>query len=185
MKVLEFVKKYSILFHLLGMIVVAFLLLLLLFNWLDIYSRHGEAQPVPDVRGLTIEEATQTLQDNGMECSVVDSLFVPDAKPNTVLEQTPGAKTLVKGGRRIYVTVNAKSAQMVTFPDVVDMSLRQAIVQIEAAGFVVKRIKHEPSNYKDLVLYVDYKGEEVKTAQKLPYRSEVVLHVGKGKKSND
>ncbi len=181
MKVLQFIKRYSFLFHLLGMFLVAFLLLLVLFNWLDVYARHGEGQPVPDVRGLAIEQASEILYSNGMEYSVVDSLFVPEAKPNTVLEQTPAAGTLVKGGRRIYVTVNAKTAQMVTFPDVVDMSLRQAKVQIEAAGFVVSRIKYEPSSYKDLVLFVDYKGEKIKVAEKLPYRSQVTLHVGKGK----
>lgn len=181
----NFVKKYAFIFHLLGMLLATILILVIVFNWLDIYARHGESEEVPDVRGLTVEMATQKLDEAGMLCSVVDSFFVPNATPGTVLEQTPEALSHVKAGRCIYVTINAKSAQMITFPDVTDLSLRHAKVQVEAAGFIVKRVKYEPSNYKDLVLYVGYNGKVVEPAQKLPYRSEIVLHVGKGKKDSE
>ena len=180
MKLFDFFRKHPFLSSLLGIILVSLLLLIGVFSWLDSYTRHGEADVVPDVRGLSIQAGTSILEGKGMQCSVVDSVFIPDATPGVILEQTPSAGALVKSGRRIYVMVNAVSAQMVTFPDVVDMSLRQARVQIESADFVIKQVKYELSAYKDLVLFVDYMGDTIQVAQKIPYKSEVVLHVGKG-----
>ena len=177
---IAFIKKHPILFNLLALILVAALLLVGLFYWLDSYTRHGETYQVPDVRGVNVEIATSILTNVGMQCDVIDSVFIPDAQPGVVLEQNPVAQSFVKEGRRIYLIVNAKSAQMIAFPDIVDMSLRQAKVQIESANFVIKEVKYEPSLYKDLVLYADYNGDTIKVAQKIPYRSEVVLHVGMG-----
>lgn len=175
-----FLKRHLVLTNCLIILVVAVLLVFGVFWWLDVYTRHGESNVVPDVRGLDIKTATSILQGNDMQCVVIDSVYLPEKHPGVIIEQSPLADAMVKSGRRIYVTVNAMSAQMVVFPDVVDMSLRQATVQIEGANFKVKEIKYEPSSYRDLVLSVEYKGREVKIAQKLPYRSEVILHVGKG-----
>lgn len=177
---IAFFKKHPVLSNLLAMFLVAVVLLVAVFYWLDVYTHHGETELVPDVRDLSVENATDLLQKNGMQCAVVDSVFIPDAKPGVVLEQSPVAGAFVKEGRRIYLIVNALSAQMIAFPDVVDMSLRQAKVQIESADFVIKEVKYEPSAYRDLVLYVDYQGDTIQNAQKLPYKSEVVLHVGLG-----
>ena len=175
-----FLKRHLVLTNCLIILVVAVLLVFGVFWWLDVYTRHGESNVVPDVRGLDVKTATSILQGNDMQCVVIDSVYLPEKHPGVIIEQSPLADAMVKSGRRIYVTVNAMSAQMVVFPDVVDMSLRQATVQIEGANFKVKEIKYEPSSYRDLVLSVEYKGREVKIAQKLPYRSEVILHVGQG-----
>lgn len=176
----EFIKKHPILFNMVAILLVVILLLVGVFVWLNTYTRHGQAEVVPDVRGMSVEQAMLVLANKGMQCSVVDSVFIPDAQPGVVLEQSPVSESSVKSGRRIYVVVNALSSQMITFPDVVDMSLRQARVQIESADFVIKEVKYEPSAYKDLVLYADYMGDTIQVAQKIPYRSEVVLHVGMG-----
>jgi hypothetical protein len=177
---LTFLKKHLILTNCLAILVAAVLLVFGVFWWLDGYTRHGESLVVPDVCGLDVKNATSILAGKEMQCVVIDSVYIPEKHPGIIVEQSPQADALVKSGRRIYVIVNAMSAQMVVFPDVVDMSLRQATVQIEGANFKIKEIKYEPSSYKDLVLSVEYKGKEVKVAQKLPYRSEVILHVGQG-----
>ncbi len=180
MKFFSFLKKHPILAHLLSMLLLVIVVLVGTFYWLDTYTRHGETYEVPDVRGTTVEMATVMLAEKGMQCAVVDSVFRPTAQPGLVLEQTPAAGAKVKDGRRIYLIVNAKMAQMIPFPDVVDMSLRQAKVQVEGSEFVIKEIKYEPSEYRDLVLSVEYQGKEVQAAQLLPFRSEVILHVGEG-----
>ena len=180
MKLFAFLKKHPILVHFVSMLLLVLGLLVGLFFWLDTYTRHGETYEVPDVRGTTVEVAAVMLAEKGMQCAVVDSVFRPTAQPGLVLEQTPSAGSQVKGGRRIYLIVNAKMAQMIPFPDVVDMSLRQAKVQVEGSDFVIKEIKYEPSEYRDLVLSVEYEGQEVYAAQLLPFRSEVILHVGEG-----
>lgn len=179
---IAFIKNHPILSNFLAMILLVIGVLVGVLFWLDYYTRHGEAEVVPDVRGVTVDVATTILAGKGMQGMVIDSVFRPTAAPGVVLEQNPIAGGLVKDGRRIYLIMNAKMAQMVSFPDVQDMSLRQAKVQIESAEFVIKEIVFEPSEYKDLVLAVTFKGDSVKATQKLPYRSEVVLHVGEGEK---
>lgn len=177
---IAFLKKHPILSNFLAMIVVGIALIIGVFFWLDSYTRHGEAEVVPEVCGISEEVAQTILQGKGMQGVVVDSVFRPQAEPGIVVEQNPTAGSLVKEGRRIYLILNAKMAQMIAFPDVEDMSLRQAKVQIEGADFVIKNIVFEPSDYKDLVLYVTCKGDTVHAAQKLPFQSEVTLHVGEG-----
>lgn len=177
---IAFFKKHSILANFLAMILLIIGVLIGVFFWLDYYTRHGEAEVVPDVSGLNEETALTILQGKGMQGVVIDSVFRPTQNPGVVLEQNPSAGSLVKDGRRIYLILNAKMAQMIAFPDVRDMSFRQAKVQIEGAEFVIKEVVFEPSEYKDLVLYVTCKGDTVRAAQKLPFQSEVTLHVGEG-----
>jgi hypothetical protein len=179
-KVLDFFKKHPILIHFIAMFLLVIGILVGLFFWLDDYTRHGQTNVVPDVRGMMQQEASATLESVSMQSAVIDSVFRPTAEPGIVLEQNPSAGSLVKEGRRIYLIVNAKMAQMIPFPDVVDMALRQAKVQIEGAEFLIKEVKYEPSEFKDLVLYVEYNGDSIQAAQKIPFRSEVIVHVGQG-----
>lgn len=180
MKFFDFFKKHPILAHFVAMFLLVIGVLVGVFFWLDDYTRHGQANVVPDVRGTTVEMAASMLEEVSLQSAVIDSVFRPTANPGIVLEQNPAAGSLVKEGRRIYLVVNAKMAQMIPFPDVVDMSLRQARVQIEGAEFKIKEIKYEPSEFKDLVLFVEYNGDSIRAAQKLPFRSQIILHVGQG-----
>ena len=43
--------------------------------WLDIYTRHNEAVVIPDVKGMTIEEATPFLAEKGIRYNIIDSVF--------------------------------------------------------------------------------------------------------------
>ena len=41
------------------MIVAVVLIVFGVMKWLDVYTRHGEAVVVPDVKGMTVEEASK------------------------------------------------------------------------------------------------------------------------------
>ena len=43
--------------------------------WLDIYTRHNEAVVIPDVKGMTIEEAAPLLAEKGIRYNIIDSVF--------------------------------------------------------------------------------------------------------------
>ena len=43
--------------------------------WLDIYTRHNEAVVIPDVKGMTIEEAAPFLAEKGIRYNIIDSVF--------------------------------------------------------------------------------------------------------------
>ena len=52
------------------MIVVVALLLFGTLKGIDIYTRHGEAVVVPDVKGMTVAEAGTVFGNRGLACVV-------------------------------------------------------------------------------------------------------------------
>ena len=95
-------------------------------QWLDSYTRHGEAVVVPDVKGMNLRIAENELDKQSLKSIVIDSSYVKGIAPGAILEQNPAGGSKVKSGRTVYLTVNADSAPKVAIPDVMDnSSLRQ------------------------------------------------------------
>ena len=177
---IEFFKKHYILKHILLLLIVIIALFAGLIFWLEDYTRHDEQKLVPDVIGMTEENAATLILGRELNYDIVDSVFRTGAMPGAVVDQDPKAGSFVKKDRKIYLIVNAKSAQMTALPDVVDLSLRQAGALLTGADFKIKEVVYKPSDYRDLVLEVLYDGKIVKEGEKIPTFSELVLHIGDG-----
>lgn len=177
---IEFFKKHYILKHLLLLIIVVVALFAGLVFWLENYTRHDEQKLVPDVIGMTEENAATLILGRELNYDIVDSVFRTGAMPGAVVDQDPKAETFVKKDRKVYLIVNAKSAQMTALPEVIDLSLRQAQALLTGADFKIKEAIYKPSDYRDLVLEVLYNGKKVKAGESIPTFSELVLHIGDG-----
>ena len=90
------------------MIVAVVLIVFGVMKWLDVYTRHGEAVVVPDVKGMTVEEASKMFRNHGLVCVVSDSNYVKNKAAGIVLDVNPGAGQKVKEGRTIYLTINTE-----------------------------------------------------------------------------
>ena len=185
MKIIDFFKRHRFLKHLLFVLVVACLLVFGLFWWLDVYTRHGESEVVPDLQGLSLSEATSALTSHQLSLSVYDSVYSRTAKPGTVVEQNPKPGELVKHGRKIYVSINSINRPLVVVPDLEDLSLRQARVAVEGAELVVADVVYCASKYKDLVLSAESNGRKIGHGDRLPVGSPVRLNVGAGTTDNE
>ena len=177
---LDFFKKHYILKHFLLLVIIVVLLFTGLIFWLDNYTRHDEQKLVPDVIGMTEENAATLILGRELNYDIVDSVFRTGAMPGAVVDQDPKAGSFVKKERKIYLIVNAKSAQMTALPEVIDLSLRQAGALLTGADFKIKEVVYKPSDYRDLVLEVLYNGKKVNAGESIPTYSELVLHVGDG-----
>ena len=177
---IDFFKKHYILKHILLLLIVAVALFAGLVFWLDNYTRHDEKQLVPNVIDLTEENAATLILSRELNYEIVDSVFRTGAVPGAVVDQDPKADTFVKKERKIYLIINAKSAQMTPLPEVIDLSLRQAQALLLGADFKIKEVVYIPSDYRDLVLEVLYNDKKVEAGEDLPAFSELVLHVGDG-----
>ena len=177
---IDFFKKHYILKHLLLLLIVVVALFAGLTFWLDNYTRHGEQKLVPNVIDLTEENAATLLLSRELNYEIVDSVYKTGAMPGAVVDQDPKADTFVKKERKIYLIVNAKSAQMTALPEVIDLSIRQAQALLTGSDFNIKEIVYKPSDYRDLVLEVLYNGKKVEAGDKIPTFSELVLHIGDG-----
>lgn len=162
------------------MAVVVAILFFGVFKGLDIYTRHGEAVVVPDVQGMTVDEAQKLFRHRGLLCVVSDSTYVKDKSAGIILDLSPAAGQKVKEGRTIYLTINTLSTPLRVVPDVADnSSVRQARAKVLAAGFKLNEIE-TISGEKDWVYGVKYKGQELATGDKVPIGAALTLIVGDG-----
>lgn len=167
------------------MLIIAAILIVITLFCLNKYTRHNESIEVPDLKGLQVEDAASIIASSGLRYEVVDSVYNQDGVPGAIVEQIPLGKSHVKEGRAIYLTVQAKTEQLVSIPDLEDASLRQAEALLNALGFSQINIEKVPSQYQDLVFGVAYKGVTVNAGQKIPKNSVLTLRVGDGGISAD
>ncbi len=166
--------------NLIAMVAVVILLLFGVLKWLDVYTRHGEAVVVPDVKGMTVGEAEMLLRNHGLVCVVSDSNYVKNKPAGSILELNPSAGQKVKEGRTIYLTINTLDAPLRLVPDVADnSSVRQAQAKILAAGFKLSE-SELISGEKDWVYGVKYKGRQLNMGDKVPVGATLTLLVGDG-----
>lgn len=151
-------------------------------KWLDAYTRHGESVTVPQVNGMSVEEAASIFKKEGLICAVVDSSYRKGVTPGSILDQSPVAGMKVKEGRTIYLTINSLSTPLQAVPDVADnSSARQAEAKLLAAGF--KLTDNELiAGEKDWVYGVKYKGRRLSMGEKVPVGAILTLLVGSGQR---
>lgn len=166
--------------NILAMIVVVGALMFGVLKWVDVYTRHGEAVVVPDVKGMGVGEAEKIFRNRGLNCVVSDSTYVKDQPAGCILEYNPGAGQKVKEGRTIYLTINTLDVPLQIVPDVADnSSLRQAEARILASGFKLSEIQYVTGE-KDWVYGVKYNGRQLTIGEKVPVGAILTLMVGNG-----
>lgn len=184
----DFLKKFTgniYVRNIILIIIVASGLIAITLFCLNKYTRHNETIEVPDLKGLQIQDAASIISSSNLRYEVVDSVYNQEGIPGAIVEQIPLGKSHVKEGRTIYLTIQAKTEQLVSIPDLEDASLRQAESLLKSLGFNRINIEKVPSQYQDLVFGVVYKGITVKPGQKIPKNSILTLRVGDGGVSSD
>lgn len=99
---------------------------------------------VPDLVGLSLEDARRALKDANLKLGDVREQADPDAEPDEVLDQFPSAGEEVDVGRAIAVVVAASA----TVPDVTGQTQEQATALLQDAGYEVSVVT-EPSDEFD------------------------------------
>ncbi|MBR0600218.1 Stk1 family PASTA domain-containing Ser/Thr kinase [Sinanaerobacter chloroacetimidivorans] len=115
---------------------------------------------VPDVTGMTVEEATDELAKLNLKCEVRDEVSSKEFDAGEIVSQDPVAEMTVKEGFTIYVNVSKGVAARGTIPNVVNRTSSDAKFMIESYGFTVGDIKTENSDLpKDIVIRQTPAGE--------------------------
>ena len=144
------------------------------------YTHHGEALPVPNVTGLTLDEAGKILKERKMRWQLSDSVYVTSAKPGAVVNQNPEPGFKVKENRNIFLTINALAPEKVKMPDVVDLSFRQAKTTLESQGLTIGKLTYVPYMATNYVLKQLYRGNEIRKGTEIVKGSEIELVLGDG-----
>jgi beta-lactam-binding protein with PASTA domain len=116
------------------------------------YTNYNEGITVPDVTRISLEEAEAMLATYGLRYEVTDRRANAAYPADYVIDQNPGAANIVKPNRKIYLTVNTEVKPQVVVPKVVDLSLRNAEIQLQNYGLKVGSRSYESSRFKNVVL---------------------------------
>jgi eukaryotic-like serine/threonine-protein kinase len=159
-------------------IVVSSVMILLI--WLNFYTRHGQARPVPDFFGLTMEQTAKLAKKSKLKYQVIDSVYTNIVPGGCVAEQNPKPGFKVKKWRNIVLTINAFSPEMVTMPNLVDLPKRQALLLLESSGLEIGQLRYKPDLSIDVVIGQLYNGKSVPAGNALQKGSVIDLVLGKG-----
>lgn len=149
---------------------------------LNLFTRHGQIREVPDLSGMTIDEAKHAGKGASLRIEINDSLYVPAYPGGVILEQNPEAGAKVKSGRRVFVTINSYNQKMVTIPYVTGYSLRQAKSNLEMAGLEIDKLIYQSDLATNNVLEERYNGRIIRPGNKVQAEmgSGITLVVGLG-----
>ncbi len=97
----------------------------------------GSPVDVPDVTGLSVEDATAALDDEGLKAKVLPDRVNSPEDAGDITEQSPAEGEEAAEGDTITLTVS-KGPQMIDVPDVTGKDVDDARSELEDAGFEVK-----------------------------------------------
>ena len=165
----------------LGLAFVFFVAIIMItLIWMNFYTHHGQAKPVPDFTGLTLEETQSLSRKNKLRFQIMDSVYTNDVPRGCVAEQTPKPGFKVKKWRNILLTINAFNPEMVAMPNLIDLPKRQALAIIGSSGLDTGTLLYIPDIATDVVRKQMHNGKEVHENDSLQKGSVIDLVLGKG-----
>jgi beta-lactam-binding protein with PASTA domain len=158
--------------------VIAFLF----FHWITFVTNHGNEITVPNLAKLNEDQVEEKLNELDLDYEIIDTIdYNPNFPKLTVAQQEPTAGSKVKGGRTIYIKLNAATFKMVAVPDLIEKTYRQAVPTLKAVGLQEGTIKYIPYIGKDMVLEIWMNGKKIKAGTRVLKASKIDLVLGDGK----
>jgi len=166
--------------HLAIALAVFFLLLWITLKFIGCYTRHGVEILVPNLIGINIHEIGQLASSENLEFVVIDSVYQDGFEKGAVVLQDPPARAMVKKGRKVYLTIMSSQPEMVSMPNLVDLSLRQALGLLKTAGLKVGKLEYVDNFAKNAVLDQQFEDAFITPGTKLEKGSFIKMTMGKG-----
>ena len=154
--------------------------ILVLLIWMNFYTRHGQARPVPDFYGLTLEETAKLAKKSKLKYQIIDSVYTNAVPRGCIAEQNPYPGFKVKKWRNIILTINAFHPEMVAMPNLIDLPKRQAILVIQGAGLEMGMLKYRPDLSVDVVIEQQLNGKKIAAGDSIQKGAVIDLVLGKG-----
>ena len=134
----------------------------------------GDLNEVPDVRGLELAAAQESLSESGLELGTVDSLLHPSVPESVILGQSPLPGQVARSGSPVRVTVSL-GPQRRAVPDVTGLHVDRARLVLETSGFLVSTDSTESEEPRGRVVDVTPAAGEQVT---LPGQVRIMISTG-------
>lgn len=182
----NYLRRHPVIANIMIIILVAIIGLLIIFLWLNIFTRHGESDTVPEVENMSYTGAINLLHEKGFRTDIRDSVYKEDVSPGFVVEQFPKPGAKVKPGRKIFLYINAvHPRELIIDPDnsggeaLKGYSMRQGLAKLEELGFKKINIVKVPGD-NDRIIRLIVNGKTVSKMQKVPVTALVTVEVYDG-----
>jgi len=122
------------------------LILFFLFDsiLMPLYVQKGKTTKVPDVVGLSLEDAKQKIKEASLEPKEAEYKNDKRYKIGTVTLQNPIAESEVKLNRSVYLTISG-GEELVEVPNLKGKSLREAVFNLEKHNLRLGTATYESS----------------------------------------
>lgn len=177
---LKFLTSGTFFKHLGIAIVFVALLIWLTLKVLNLYTQHGNEIEVPGFTGINIDKVGDMDIGEDFEFVVIDSVYDDHFSKGEIVLQDPIPGSSVKSGRKIYVTIVANQPEMVTMPDLVDLSLRQALSELKANSLKLDKLDYVPNFAKNAVLAQRLEGDTIDVGVEILKGTPIELVMGAG-----
>lgn len=146
---------------------------------LNSFTRHGKVYIVPDYTGMDHE---RVINEYGklFNFIITDSIYQKDGVYGSVLQQDPYPGAKVKQGRNVYLITIARQPEKVTVPNLLNLSLRQAMASLETAGLELGEISYTSHFARNAVVRQNHKGTAIESGAQLFRGSAIDLVLGDG-----
>jgi beta-lactam-binding protein with PASTA domain len=183
MGLIKFLKSKAFIKNFLLSIVVTLVLIWFVTKVLAVFTKHGDFITVPDFSGLKINEIEKFADEKNLGYEIIDSVFNSNKARGTVIGQDPLPNMKVKSYRKIYLTVVASSVEKVAMPNLLDLTLRQAVSMLETYGLKPGSLEYIQDMATNAILKQKYKGRNISEGAMIEKGSEIDLVVGRNENS--
>ncbi len=139
------------------------------------YTQYGHGITVPDITRMPLDQAAEKLTSRGLRYELAAKRSNDAFPPDYVIDQNPNAGMIVKPNRKIYITINTMSTPSVVVPDVRNLSLRNATIQLQNSGLMPGNVTYESSRFRNSVL-----RQSIPSGRRVEQNTTVDLIVGDG-----
>ena len=149
------------------------------FGYLGKFTRHGEEIVVPDMVGMKYDDVLEQYNDE-FNFLLLDSVYVKDFPEGAVYQQNPNSGAKVKKGRNVYIIRTSIAPEIVTMPNLRNLSLRQAMVLLNSVGLKVDKLVFVDYFARNAVVEQKIKDQVVEPKDDVVKGTAVTLVVGYG-----
>lgn len=166
--------------HLAILFLCAIVLLFVVIKGLDVYTDNGEVILIPKFESMDVDSLMVHSDAEYLQFVVIDSMYSNDKLPGTVAIQHPKVGARVKKGRKVYLSIIARTPEMVIMPNLKDLSIRRAVDVIRYAHLNIERIEFVNDIALNAVIEQLYNGDTIAPDTLLPSGSYITLLAGNG-----
>lgn len=161
-------------------VVFTIVLFVSLVFFLKAYTRHGSEGRLPDFRGFTLSEVDSIGYTDQFDFFVIDSVYSDEARKGAIILQEPPPGQQVKKGRDIYVTTVAIMPEKVAMPDLLFLTLRQALNLLQTNKLRPGNLIYRPSFDFNAVLQQVFEQDTILPGTLINTGSKIDLVLGSG-----